>query len=35
MTTPTDSTYIVTDPKIYGGKPVGAEHRIAGIDVAV
>ena len=35
MTIPTDIKYIVTDPEIYGGRPIIAGHRIAVIDVAV
>lgn len=35
MTTPTDIKYIVTDPDVYGGRPIIAGHRIAVIDVAV
>lgn len=35
MATPTDIKYIVTDPDIYGGRPIIAGHRIAVIDVAV
>lgn len=35
MTTPTDIKYIVTDPDIYGGRPIVAGHRIAVIDMAV
>jgi uncharacterized protein (DUF433 family) len=35
MTTPTDIKYIVTDPDIYGGRPIVAGHRIAVVDVAV
>lgn len=35
MTTPTDIKYAVTDPDIYGGRPIVAGHRIAVIDVAV
>jgi|SRR5579859_2311681 len=35
MTVPTDIKYIVTDPEIYGGRPIIAGHRIAVIDVAV
>ncbi|HEX8033471.1 MAG TPA: DUF433 domain-containing protein, partial [Ktedonobacterales bacterium] len=35
MTTPTDIKYIVTDPEVYGGRPIIAGHRIAVIDVAI
>lgn len=35
MTAPTDIKYIVTDPEVYGGRPIIAGHRIAVIDVAV
>jgi uncharacterized protein (DUF433 family) len=35
MTVPTDIKYIVTDPEVYGGRPIIAGHRIAVIDVAV
>lgn len=35
MATPTDIKYIVTDPDIYGGRPIITGHRIAVIDVAV
>lgn len=35
MAIPTDIKYIVTDPEIYGGRPIIAGHRIAVIDVAV
>ncbi len=35
MTAPTDITYIVTDPEVYGGRPIIAGHRIAVVDVAV
>ena len=35
MAIPTDIKYIVTDPEIYGGRPIVAGHRIAVIDVAV
>ncbi|MGZ3715982.1 MAG: DUF433 domain-containing protein [Ktedonobacterales bacterium] len=35
LTTPTDIKYIVTDPNIYGGRPIVAGDRIAVIDIAV
>jgi uncharacterized protein (DUF433 family) len=35
MNVPTDMKYIVTDPEVYGGRPIIAGHRIAVIDVAV
>src|SRR5579885_349920 len=35
MAIPTDIKYIVTDPEIYGGRPIIAGHRIAVIDVAI
>lgn len=35
MATATDIKYIVRDPKVYGGKPYIAGHRIAVHDIAV
>jgi len=35
MSNATDIKYIVTDPEIYGGRPIIAGRRIAVIDVAV
>ena len=35
MSTATDIKYIVTDPEIYGGRPIIEGHRIAVIDVAI
>lgn len=35
MTTPIDYKHIISDPEVYGGRPIVAGHRIAVIDVAL